>query len=142
MKSKGPKPMCGKGATCANQSCPFPHPKECAVASPTKKEWKPSGGASFDPDHKAIPLIPYVAPPLDVPPHVVQPLQLTCINCGKLFTFTAAAIMHFAEVNWTPPKRCYKCRTQNGSVRDKHATVKIFPPGKRFTENKEDGFGN
>ena len=40
----------------------------------------------------------------------VSDRTLTCSDCGTSFVFTASEQEFFASKNFTPPKRCKRCR--------------------------------
>jgi hypothetical protein len=47
-----------------------------------------------------------------------QDQTLTCVDCGRDFTFGASEQEFFREKGFTPPKRCKDCRQAKKEQRD------------------------
>lgn len=43
--------------------------------------------------------------------------QLTCIDCGTVFTFTAGEQQFYSSKKFSPPKRCKACRDKRFQAR-------------------------
>lgn len=49
-----------------------------------------------------------------------QDKELSCVDCGKPFTFTAKEQDFFAKKGFTNPKRCPECRRLKKMQRSQH----------------------